>query len=49
MKVAKCGRTLIIGVSGATWDRLAPLKEEGRVPNIARTSGTRNRRHFDLG
>ena len=27
---------LIIGVSGATWDVLAPLKAKGRVPNIAR-------------
>jgi predicted AlkP superfamily phosphohydrolase/phosphomutase len=36
MRAAKPGRTLIIGVSGATWDVLAPLREKGRVPNIAK-------------
>ena len=36
MSHAAVPQILIIGVSGATWDVLSPLKAKGRVPNIAR-------------
>src|SRR5450631_3059823 len=39
MKRAGVRPLLILGVSGATWDVLSPLEQQGRTPNISRLLG----------